>query len=410
MEPIKLNAHKSFTFIWEGINRHGEHTKGELSANDIQHAKTDLIRQGIVPKRVRKKSQLFSFRWKQRSIKSRDIAHFSRQMTTMLNAGIPLVQSLDIISRSYDKPLFKQTLNIIRQHIESGSTLAEALRKHPKYFNELYVNLIHTGEESGSLDTMFDKVASYCEKTEILRNKIKKALFYPCSVLTIALAVTISLLIFVVPQFESIFSSFGAQLPMLTRTVVQISKILQQTWWIMGLAILGAIIIFKKLWKNHPKFRNAMDKWVLKIPIFGSIVRKAVVARFARTLAITFAAGIALVDALKYVGQASGNAVYKGLILNLREQVATGNTLHNTFKTMQIFPHMVTQMIGIGEESGNLELMLNKVADHYEDEVDRIVDNLSSLIEPIMMVVLGVLIGGLVLAMYLPIFQMGQII
>lgn len=403
------NSLKTYTYAWEGINRRGEHVYGEVTATSITIAKADLRRQGVIPKKVRKRSN-FSFLNRRRKIRAKDIAYFSRQLATMLNAGIPLVQCFDIIARGSDNSSFKKLIQTIRTDVENGASLAEALQKHPRTFNELYTSLIFAGEQSGTLDTMLEKIAVYREKIESIKGKIKKAMFYPTAVLVIAVIITIGLLLFVVPQFEVMFKSFGANLPFLTRTVIRFSEIMQSIWWMIILFSGAFVYVFTKMLQKNVKFRERVERYTLKIPIIGAILHKAAIARFSRTLAITFAAGIPVVDALKSVAGATGNSLYVKATLKIRDQVSSGQSLQNSLKQVELFPHMVVQMIAIGEEAGNLELMLTKVADYFEEEVDNAVESLSSLIEPMIMVVLGVLIGGLVIAMYLPIFKMGSVI
>ncbi len=395
------------TYIWEGTNRRGERMRGEQNATNPAIIKADLRRQGIMPRKIRKKSKaLFS----SGKIKSAEVTAFTRQLATMLTAGIPLIQSIDLIGRGHTKPSIQTMIGSVKSTIEGGGTVTEALRKHPTIFNELFCNLVSAGERSGSLDVMLDRIASYKEKTDSMKGKIKKALFYPTAIVIVAVLVSVCLLIFVVPQFESLFAGFGAQLPALTRMVINLSKFLQHYWLIIfgSIAIFG--VIASKMIKRSPTFLHNLDRVMLKLPILGVILVKASIARFARTLATTFAAGLPLVEALDAVAGAAGNRVYSTAIKKIKEDVSTGQTLQQALLAVNLFPPMVVQMIAIGEESGTLETMLSKVASIYEEEVDNAVDSLSSLIEPLIMVVLGVLVGGMVIAMYLPIFKMGSVV
>lgn len=407
-----MDKNKSSSMIpyhWEGINRSGEKVDGIIESNSVAIAKGSLRKQGIIIKKiVKKRKSLFDKRNKK--INSADITAFTRQLATMLEAGIPLVQSFDIVSKGQKNQRVQALIETIKKDVETGLTLAESLQKHPAFFNELFCNLVDAGERSGSLDTMLDKVATYKEKTETIKKKIKKALTYPMAVLVIAFLVTAALLIFVVPQFESLFKGFGADLPAMTRTVVNMSKFFQNYWYIIFAAIGAGVYSFIRA-KNHSlTFAHTVDRMLLKLPVVGTILEKAAIARFARTLSITFAAGLPLVDALKSVSGATGNILYAQATLKIREGVSTGQQMHTAMESTHIFPNMVVQMVSIGEESGALEQMLTKVADFYEEEVDNAVDSLSSLLEPIIMSVLGVLVGGLVIAMYLPIFKLGSVV
>lgn len=396
-------------FNWEGINKRGEKIKGEQVSSSSALVKADLRRRGITPSKVRRKSKpLFGARKKK--ITSTDITVYSRQMATMMAAGIPLVQSFDIVSRGCDNPSMQELIGKIKEDVESGKTFAEALGKHPKYFNELFCNLVHAGEQSGSLETMLSNLASYKEKTESIKGKIKKALFYPAAVLIVAFLVTAGLLIFVVPQFESLFRGFGADLPAATKLVIRLSEFFQAYWWLIMGSVGFGIMLFIRGLKRSKKFAEAVDRCMLKFPIIGKILEKAAIARFARTLSITFAAGLPLIDALKAVSGATGNIVFAKATLRIRDDVETGQQMHISMRNTNLFPSMVIQMIAIGEESGSLEEMLSKVADFYEEQVDNAVDGLSSLIEPIIMAILGVLVGGLVIAMYMPIFKLGSVV
>jgi type IV pilus assembly protein PilC len=402
-------AIKQSVFTWEGTDRKGKKIKGESRASNPSMVKADLRRQGISPLKVRKKSQLLSAS-KKKKILPKDIAVFTRQLATMMSAGVPLVQSFEIIGRGHENPSMQQLVLTIKNDVESGSTLASALAKHPLYFDELVCNLVAAGEHAGILDTLLDKIAVYKEKTEALKSKIKKALFYPAAVVVVAFVVTAILLIFVVPQFESLFKGFGADLPAFTRMVISLSEWMQAYWWAVFAGVGAGIYGFGKAKKRSPKFAHALDRLVLKIPIIGEILTKAIIARYARTLSTMFSAGVPLVEAMESVAGAAGNAVYAEAILQMRDNVATGQQLQLSMSQTGLFPNMVVQMVAIGEESGSLDTMLSKVADFFEQEVDDAVDGLSSLLEPLIMAVLGVLVGGLIVAMYLPIFKMGSAI
>ncbi len=402
-------APKAHIFVWEGADKRGNRVKGETRAASMALVRAELRRQGIAPTKVKKKAApLFSARKK--PITAADISIFSRQLSTMMSAGVPLVQSFDIVGRGHNNPSMQDLLLSIKADIEGGTALAPALAKHPLQFDDLFCNLVQAGEQAGVLEILLDKIATYKEKTEAIKGKIKKALFYPTAVMVVAFIVTTILLIFVVPQFESLFSGFGADLPAFTRMVVDLSEFVQEYWLIILLALGGTGFFLGNLYKRSRKFRHLLDKALLKAPIFGVIIHKAAIARFARTTSTMFAAGVPLVEALESVAGATGNIVYGEAVLRMREDVATGQTMQLAMKQQNLFPHMVIQMVAIGEESGSVDDMLAKVADFYEEEVDNAVDALSSLLEPLIMAVLGVLVGGLVIAMYLPIFQMGQAI
>jgi len=402
-------AIKQSVFTWEGTDRKGKKLKGESRAANPSMVKADLRRQGINPLKVRKKSALFSAS-KKKKIIPKDIAVFTRQLATMMSAGVPLVQSFEIIGRGHENPSMQQLVLAIKNDVESGSTLAKALANHPLYFDELVCNLVAAGEHAGILETLLDKIAVYKEKTEALKSKIKKALFYPAAVVVVAFVVTAILLIFVVPQFENLFKGFGADLPAFTRMVISLSEWMQAYWWAVFAGIGGAIYGLIQAKKRSPKFAHGLDRVVLKLPIIGEILTKAIIARYARTLSTMFAAGVPLVEAMESVAGAAGNAVYAEGILQMRDNVATGQQLQLSMNQTGLFPNMVVQMVAIGEESGSLDTMLGKVADFFEQEVDDAVDGLSSLLEPLIMAVLGVLVGGLIVAMYLPIFKMGSAI
>lgn len=395
-------------FVWEGKDKRGKLLKGERSARNQTIVRAELRKQGITPSRVRKKPKpLFGGAGKR--IKPRDIAIFTRQLATMLNSGIPLVGAFGIIAAAAENPNMQKLVNTIRVDVESGSTLAEALAKHPVYFDELYVNLVASGESAGVLDQVLDNIASYKERIESIKGKIKKALFYPAAVVAVAILVTAVLLVFVIPQFESMFQSFGGDLPAFTRMVVDASEELQARGWLYLLILVGAIVAIVQTKKRSKAFAHFLDRVSLKLPIVGPVLEKAALSRFARTLATTFAAGVPLVDALKTVAGATGNVVYGEATLQIREDVATGHQLQLAMQQTGLFPPMVLQMTGIGEEAGQLDAMLLKVANFYEEEVNNTVDALSSLLEPIIIIFVGVVVGGIVVAMYLPIFKMAAV-
>jgi type IV pilus assembly protein PilC len=399
---------KVYTFQWKGLNRDGQRTAGELKGTSIAEIRGVLKAQGVSPKGVRKKSApLFS---REKSISAMDIAMITRQIATMLAAGVPLVTTLELLGRGHEKAKVRELLGIIISDVQAGIPLSNALRPHRIYFDDLYVDLIAAGEHSGSLDLVFDRVATYKEKAEALKSKIKKAMFYPAAVVVVAIAVTVLLLLFVVPQFEEIFAGFGAELPAFTQIVIGISRWLQVTWYFFGIAIVVGVWLFVRAHRNSQMVRDRVDEAVLKIPVIGDILHKASMARFARTLATTFAAGVPLIDGLESAAGASGNAVYRKALLKVKQEVTSGMQMNVAMRTTNLFPDMLIQMVMIGEESGSLDNMLNKVANIYEMQVDDAVDGLSSLIEPIMMVVIGTVVGGLIIAMYLPIFEMGNVV
>lgn len=406
---MSKNANETFQYQWEGLNRSGQKTQGLIEARSIAIAKAELRKQGIITKSISKKRAKLWDR-SNKKIKPQDITFFSRQMATMIQAGIPLIQSFDIVAKGLANKNMRNLIDDIKKDVETGTTLAAALKKYPSYFNDLFCNLIDAGERSGSLDIMLDKVATYKEKIETIKKKIKKALTYPMAVLVIAFLVTTGLLIFVVPQFQSLFSSFGANLPALTLAVIHMSNFFQSYWYIVFGALGMGIYSFIYFRNNSPSFAQTIDRYLLKMPILGSIMEKAAIARFTRTLSITFAAGLPLVDALRSVAGATGNILYVQATEKIREDVSSGQTLQLAMERTNLFPSMVVQMIAIGEESGTLEKMLGKVADFYEEGVDNDVDALSSLLEPIIMSILGVLVGGLVVAMYMPIFKLGSVV
>jgi len=396
-------------FTWTGTDKRGVKVKGQFRGGSPAAIKADLRKQGIKPIAVRKKSTLFKATAKKKII-PKDLAVFFRQLATMMSAGVPLVQSFEIIGRGHDNAGMQELLLKVKGEVESGTSLADSLAKHPLYFDDLVISLVSAGEQAGVLETLLDKIATYKEKTEYLKAKIKKAMFYPAAVIVVAIIVTAILLIFVVPQFEALFSNFGADLPAFTRVVVNLSEFMQAYWWLM-FGIFGAAIFgFLQGKKRSRKFGRILDRTILKLPIIGPIMHKAAIARYARTLSTMFAAGVPLVEALQSVAGATGNVVYSDAVLMMKDSVATGQQLTFAMNQTGLFPNMVEQMVAIGEESGALDSMLSKVADFYEQEVDDAVDALSSLLEPLIMSILGVLIGGLVVAMYLPIFKMGAAI
>ena len=405
----KKSQPKIYTFEWKGINRDGKKISGELRGAAAAEIRSQLKSQGVNPKSVRKQSSPL-FKLGEAKISPMDIAMMTRQVATMLAAGVPLVTTIELLGRGHEKAKMRELLGTILTEIQSGIPLSDAMRPHRRYFDELYVDLVAAGEHSGSLDTVFDRVATYKEKTEALKSKIKKAMFYPAAVVIVAILVTALLLLFVVPQFEDIFKGFGAELPAFTQLVLHISRGLQSSWYIFLAAIVGGVFLFVRAHRNSQMVRDRVDEIILKIPVIGNILHKAAMARFARTLATTFAAGVPLIDGMESAAGASGNTVYRKSILKIRQEVMAGMQMNVAMQTTGRFHDMMVQMVMIGEESGSLDNMLNKVANIYEMQVDDAVDGLSSLIEPVMMVVIGTLVGGLIVGMYLPIFQMGNIV
>ena len=400
---------KVFTFQWKGVNRDGQKTAGELRGTSISEIKGILKSQGVTPKGVNKKSAPL-FKLFEPQINAMDTTMLTRQIATMLAAGVPLVTTLELLGRGHEKPKMRELLAIIIADVQSGIPLSNALRPHRRYFDDLYVDLVAAGEHSGALDLVFDRIAIYKEKAEALKSKIKKAMFYPAAVVVVAVAVTVLLLLFVVPQFEEIFAGFGAELPAFTQLVLGVSRALQASWHVIFAAIGLAIFLFVRAHRSSQMVRDRVDELVLKIPAIGDILHKGAMARFARTLATTFAAGVPLIDGLESAAGASGNAVYRKALLKVKQEVTSGMQMNVAMRTTNLFPDMLIQMVMIGEESGSLDNMLNKVSNIYEMQVDDAVDGLSSLIEPVMMVVIGTVVGGLIVAMYLPIFQMGKIV
>ena len=402
-------AKAATTYTWQGKDRRGNSRKGEISAISLAEAKNLLRRQGISANKVKKLATPLFGRGAQKIVAA-DISVMSRQIATMLGAGVTLIQSLDMIAQGHAKASMRKLLHEISNEVKSGNPLSGALRKHPDYFDDLYCDLVYTGEQSGALETIYDRIATYKEKAEALKSKIKKAMLYTIAVVVVAFVVTTILLIFVVPQFEDIFSSFGAELPAFTQFVLAISRFVQDYGFVMAIAAAGAGMLFVRAHKKSQSLRDNVDKAILKAPVVGEILKKASIARFTRTLATTFSAGVPLIGALESAAGASGNAVFRDAILFMRKEVAGGMQMHTAMRATNVFPDMVTQMVAIGEESGAVDSMLSKIATIYEAEVDDMVDGLTSLLEPIIMAVLGVVIGGLIVAMYLPIFEMGNVV
>lgn len=408
MAVTKERAQQLITFNYEGLDRRGSKIKGEIEAKNPALVKAELRRQGIQPTRVRRKPKpLFGGSGKR--ITPRDIATFSRQLATMIKAGVPLVSAFDVIAGGVDNPRMKKLVTDIKTDVEGGSSLSESLAKHPKHFDTLYVNLVKAGEAAGVLDDILDTIATYKERVEALKGKIKKALYYPIVVIAVAVIVSAILLVFVVPQFEAIFQSYGADLPMFTQMVVSASESVRANGWFYLLIVIAAIVGFVMARKRSVRFARALDRASLRIPVVGQILYQAAVARFSRTLAITFRAGVPLVEALETVAGATGNYVFEEAVMKIREDVATGHQLQLAMKQTKLFPHMVIQMTAIGEESGALDEMLTKIAEYYEEEVNNAVDALSSLLEPFVIILIGVLVGGMVVAMYLPIFKLAAV-
>lgn len=398
-------------FTWEGVNRRGQTIKGEMTGQNPAIIKAQLRKQGVTPTKVRKVSQpLFGLGGgaKKKKIKSSDTTFFIRQMATMIKAGVPLVQSFDIVADGVDNLSMKELIWGLRDYVSSGNDFASALKLYPQYFDELTCNLVESGEQSGALETMLDRVANYKEKTEALKAKIKKGMMYPAITMIIASVVTVILLVKVVPTFQEMFESFGSELPAPTQFVIYLSDIVQAYWLYAFTAIVIGGVAFSQALNKSQKFRDNFQAFSLKLPIFGDLIRKSSVARYARVLSTTFAAGVPLVEALESVAGAVGNAVYRDAVLRVREEVASGQQMHFAMRSTGVFPNMVVQMTSIGEESGALDQMLDKAASYFEAEVDNAVDGMTALMEPFIMSFLGVVIGGLIIAMYLPIFQMGE--
>lgn len=396
-------------YVWEGVDKRGVKMKGEQQAKNPNLLRAELRRQGINPGTIKPKPKplLGGFG---SAIKAKDIAFFSRQMATMMKSGVPIVTALEIIGGGQKNEKMKKMIGEIRADIEGGSSLYESISKHPVQFDELYRNLVRAGESSGVLETVLDTIATYKENTEALKGKIKKALFYPAMVMVVAILVSAILLIFVVPQFEQVFKSFGADLPAFTRMIVAASRFMVSWWWLAALVSIGGIFAFIFFKKRSPRFQHFLDRMILKVPIIGEVMHNAAIARFSRTLATTFRSGVPLVESLETVAGATGNTVYEKAVHRIRDDVSVGYPLNMAMKQVNLFPHMVVQMTAIGEEAGALDTMLFKVADYYEQEVNNAVDALASLIEPMIMVFLGIVVGGMVIGMYLPIFKLAAAI
>lgn len=392
-------------FHWEGRDKTGRVVKGEMRAGGESVVAAALRRRGIMVSKIKKQS--FP---RGRKISEKDLAIFTRQLSTMLRAGVPLLQCFDIVARGHGNPSMSRLLNDIRMDIETGTSLNQAFRKYPIYFDPLFCNLVAAGEQAGILETLLDRLATYKEKTLALKGKIKKAMFYPLMIILVAILITSIIMIFVIPSFKSVFTSFGADLPAPTLMVIAMSDFFVEYWYVLLFGLVGSIYFLIQAWKRSPKVQMAIDRLILKPPVIGELMQKASIARWSRTLSTTFAAGVPLVEALDSVGPAAGNAVYKEATKQIQSEVNIGTSLAQAMQNSGVFPNMAVQMTGIGEESGSLDSMLSKVADYYEREVDETVDALASLIEPIIMVVLGVIIGGIVIAIYLPIFKLGQVV
>ena len=397
-------------FAYEGTNRRGQKVKGEMPSKNMALAKAQLRKQGIQVTKIHKKSKNLLEGLSKKKIGALDIAIFTRQLATMMKAGVPLVQSFEIVAEGLDNPSMREVVLGIKGEVENGNSFAGSLTKYPQYFDDLFVSLVASGEQSGALETMLDRVAIYKEKSELLKQKIKSAMKYPITVIVVALGVTILLMLKVVPVFQELFSSFGADLPAFTQMVVEMSVWMQAYWWALLLIIGGVIGSLVEAKKRSQAFRDLLDRAALKAQIFGKLVYSSIIARYARTLATTFAAGVPMIEALESTAGATNNVVYRNAVMQIKEEVSTGTQLNFAMRTSGVFPSMAIQMVAIGEESGALDAMLEKVATHFENEVDTAVDGLTSMMEPLIMVVLGVLVGGLVVAMYLPIFQMGSVV
>jgi type IV pilus assembly protein PilC len=395
---------KEFVFEWEGKDRNGKPARGELRAVGENQAQASLRRQGILVKKIKKKRTFSSQR-----IKPKDIAIFTRQMATMIKAGVPLLQAFDIVGRGNPNPSVTKLLNDIRIDVETGTSLSAAFRRHPLYFSSLYCDLVEAGEAAGILETMLDRLAVYMEKTEAIKSKVKSALMYPTAVIVVAFVVVAVIMIFVIPAFKEVFASFGADLPAATLVIIAMSEFFVAYWWLIFGVLGGGLYFFFQAWRRSENVKRFMDRLLLKVPVFGQLVEKSVVARWTRTMATMFAAGVPLVEALDSVGGAAGNSLYADATKKIQQEVSTGTSLTMAMSNRQLFPSMVLQMCAIGEESGSIDHMLGKAADFYESEVDDMVAGLSSLMEPIIIVVLGTIIGGIVVSMYLPIFKLGQV-
>lgn len=408
-EPVARSTMELQPFVWEGTDKRGIKMKGEQLAKNANMLRAELRKQGINPGQVKPKPKpLFGAAGK--PVNAKDIAFFSRQMATMMKSGVPIVSALEIIGSGHKNPRMKKMVDGIRADIEGGSSLHEAISRHPVQFDELYRNLVRAGESAGVLETVLDTIASYKENIEALKGKIKKALFYPAMVLVVAFLVSTVLLVWVVPQFEEVFKSFGADLPAFTQMVVNLSRFMVSWWWLMAIVMIGSVVAIAMTYRRSEKMQHTVDRLVLKVPVIGQIMHNSSIARFARTTAVTFKAGVPLVEALGIVAGATGNKVYGEAVLRMRDDVSVGYPVNMAMKQLNLFPHMVIQMTGIGEEAGALDAMLFKVAEYYEQEVNNAVDALSSLLEPMIMVFIGTIVGGLVIAMYLPIFKLGAVV
>ncbi|PKM31981.1 MAG: type II secretion system protein F [Gammaproteobacteria bacterium HGW-Gammaproteobacteria-11] len=404
----KTKVENTVPFKWEGKDRKGTKVAGEIQGTNAALVKAQLRKQGVLVTKIQKKSSLFGSKGKK--IKPLDIAFFTRQLATMMASGVPIIQAFEIIAEGTENPNLVKLVNEIKTDVAAGNTLADSLRKHPKYFDDLFCNLVESGEQSGKLESLLDRIATYKEKTEALKAKIRKAMTYPISVVVVAVIVTAIMLLKVVPAFVEVFANFGADLPAFTLFVIGLSEWLQAWWFVVLIMFIVIGFAYSKAHLKSKAFRDGQDRLLLKAPIIGDIVYKAAVARYARTLSTTFAAGVPLVDALDSVAGAAGNVVFYNAVMQIKEDVSAGSQLNFSMRTTNVFPSLAVQMAGIGEESGNLDGMLDKVADYYEAEVDNAVDNLTTLLEPMIMSVLGILVGGLIIAMYLPIFQLGGVV
>jgi type IV pilus assembly protein PilC len=396
---------KDIVFEWEGKDKNGKNVRGEMRAGGEAMVSASLRRQGVMVNKVKKRRMSGG-----KAIKQKDIAVFTRQLSTMMRAGVPLIQSFDIVARGSTNPKMTRLLTDIRSDVETGTSLSAAFRKHPLYFDALYCNLVEAGEAGGILETLLDRLAVYQEKTMAIKNKIKSALIYPVAVLVVAFVVLTVIMIFVIPAFEDVFKSFGADLPAPTLVVIAMSKFFTTYWYLIFSILGGGIYFFLQTWRRSVKMQKYMDRLLLRVPVFGDLVNKSSIARWTRTLSTMFAAGVPLVEALDSVGGASGNAVFAEATEKIQKDVSTGSALTTSMQATGVFPVMVLQMCAIGEESGSLDAMLGKAAEFYEDEVDEAVKGLSSLMEPFIIVILGTLIGGIVVSMYLPIFKLGQVV
>lgn len=400
-----VSGSKEVLYEWEGKDRNGKIVRGEVRAGGEAQVQASLRRQGVITTKIKKRRMRSG-----KKIKPKDIALFTRQMATMMKAGVPLLQAFDIVGRGNANPSVSKLLNDVRSDVETGTSLSAAFRKHPMYFDNLYCNLIEAGEAAGILETLMDRLATYMEKTENIKSKIKSALMYPSAVIVVAFVVVTVIMIFVIPAFKEVFTSFGADLPAPTLFVMGISEIFVQWWWLIFGLIGGGSYFFLQSWKRSERMQQTMDRLLLKMPVFGALINKSCIARWTRTLSTMFAAGVPLVEALDSVGGASGNYIYLSATEKIQQEVATGTSLTMAMTNANVFPNMVLQMTAIGEESGSIDHMLGKAADFYEQEVDDMVAGLSSLMEPIIIVFLGTIIGGIVVSMYLPIFKLGQVV